>query len=68
MYQGLSGSIRVYMRFILTQWIISIGNVDMTYFILKSQFFDRNRSFYSSEIVTDEKKCYPNKEFLMKNP
>ena len=52
-----------------TQWAISIGHVDMTYFMLKSQFFHRNPSFYSSEIVTDEKKGEIQKtNFLMKNP
>ena len=47
-----------------TQWAISIGHVDMTYFMLKSQFFHRNRSFYSSEIVTDEKKAKSKKKIF----
>ena len=47
-----------------SQWAIFIGHVDMTYFMLKSQFFHRNPSFYSSEIVTDEKKVKSKKKFL----
>ena len=47
-----------------SQWAISIGHVDMTYFMLKSQFFHRNPSFYSSEIVTDEKKVKSKKKIF----
>jgi hypothetical protein len=46
------------------QWAISIGHVDMTYFMLKSQFFHRNPSFYSSEIITDEKKVKSKKRIF----